>query len=353
VRTLALDDPELLLQRYKPPLIIDEVQHAPGLLSHLKPLVDRSGKMGEYWLSGSQHFPLMEQVSEALAGRKGIVELLGMSQAEELRIRSADDPFRPDRAAEDTTRTGLDLPRVFERIVRGSLPRLLHTDAPPVEAYHDAYLQTYIERDVRAMQNIADLAAFRRFIKLAAARIGQLLNVSDLARDTGISVSTARNWLSLLQATFQVVLLPPYFENIGKRQIKTPKLYFADTGIACFLAGWRTAETAASGAMAGALFENYVVVEVLKSYRHRGRTAPLYFFRTKEKQEVDLLIAEDGLLFPIEIKLTASPGTRDLAGIRALRRSGAPLGPGAVVCLAQQRVPLDASVDIVPIGEIG
>lgn len=291
-----------------------------------------------------------------LAGRVGIIEILGLSHAEEHRVPPASEPFRPDRAAaagaDDTPRPRLALLDLFERIVRGSFPRFVHPDAPPIEAFYGSYIQTYIERDVRAMLNIVNLAAFQRFLRLAAARAGQLLNFSKLAVDARISVSTAREWLHLLEATYQVFLLRPYYRNLGKRQIKTPKLYFRDTGLACHLAGWRTAETAASGAMAGQLLECYVVSELLKSYQHRGRQAPIWFYRTKDKQEVDLVIEEDGRLFPMEVKLTASPDRRDLRGIAALERTGAELGQGALVCLVEEPFALSRAVEALPVSSL-
>lgn len=350
-RSMAVDDPDLFLQRHPPPLVLDEIQHAPGLLARLKPVVDRAGTNGLYWVTGSQHLPLMKGVSESLAGRVGIAALMGLSLAEERGQPLPDLPFRPDRLAVPSPPAVPLLP-LFDRIVRGSYPRFAQPAPPPLQAFYDAYVQTYVERDVLSLLRVADLAAFRRFLRLCAARTGQLLNLSDLARDAGIAPSTAAEWLHLLEATAQVYLLRPYFENLSKRQLKTPKLFFCDTGMACFLAGWRTAETAASGAMAGALLETHVVSEVLRSWRHRGQEPPLWFWRTKDGQEVDLILAEDGRLFPIEVKLTASPGAADLRGIRALARSGAALGPGAVVCLTPEPFALDRTVEAVPVGSL-
>jgi len=347
----ANEDPALFLQRYPPPLVVDEVQHAPQLLAALKPVVDKSGAMGDYWLSGSQQFPLMREVSESLAGRVGIVELGGLSQAEEAGVERAELPFRPDRAGDARAGPRTLLP-LFERLLRGSFPRFVRPDPPPIDTFYGTYLATYVERDVRSMLSVSNLAAFRRFLRLAAARVGQLLNYSDLARDAGVAPSTAREWLHILEATYQVYLLRPYFENVGKRQIKTPKLYFRDPGLAAYLTHWTSAETAAAGAMAGPLFECYVIAEILKSYQHRGREAPIFFYRTKERQEVDVLIAEDGKLFPLEIKLKATPTRADLRGIRALQRTGAPLGPGAVLCLTQEPYPLATDVDALPASAI-
>jgi predicted AAA+ superfamily ATPase len=348
-RALALEDPNLFLQRYPPPVTIDEVQHAPELLGRIKPVVDRSSQMGDFWLTGSQQFPLMQSVSESLAGRVGVINMIGLSRAEENGARVPAEAFRPDRVGSPGDESSFELLDVFERIVRGQMPRQAHADAPPMEQFWGAYLQTYIERDVRSLLNIANLAAFQRFLRVSAARVGQLLNYSDLARDTGIAVSTAREWLHLLETTHVVTLLRPYFKNLTKRQIKTPKLYFTDTGLVAYLTGWRSAETAASGAMAGALFECYVLAEILKSYWHRGREAPIWYFRTKEKKEVDLVIEEDGLLFPVEVKLTASPSRKHLTGISSLQATGASLGRAALVCLVRESVPLADAIDAVPI----
>ncbi|MBN2494442.1 MAG: ATP-binding protein [Deltaproteobacteria bacterium] len=349
-RNLALEDPSLFFSSYPPPLTVDEIQHAPGLLSALKPVVDRAKTMGGYWITGSQPLALMRSVSESLAGRVAVVDLLGLSQAEEQGATSAPGPFRPDRVSRSSRGIRWDLISLFERIVRGSFPRLAHPDAPPMQSFYGSYVQTYIERDIRSLLNISNLATFQRFIRIAASRVGQLLNYSDIGRDAGVSVSTAKEWLHLLEATGQIFLLRPYFENIGKRQIKTPKLYFSDTGLVCYLAGWRSAQTASAGAMAGALLENYCVSEIIKSYRHRGQEAPVWFYRNKEKQEVDLIIAEDGLLFPVEVKLTASPQRKHLTGIRALESTRAELGKGALLCLVDEPVPLDERTDAVPVG---
>jgi uncharacterized protein len=350
-RRLALEDPVLFFQTYPPPMVIDEIQQAPGLLSQLKAVVDRSGKKGLYWLTGSQHFPLMRGVSESLAGRVGLCRLLGLSAAEEAELVPGKTAFGPDQFRGRAKLEEGGSVAVFKRIARGAFPRFIHDDAPPASVYHSSYLQTYIERDIRAMQNLADLAAFERFLRMAAARVGQVLNLSDIGRDTGVTVPTVKEWLALLQATFQVYLLQPYFPNIGKRQIRSPKLYFLDTGLACHLTGWPDGETAFRGAMAGALFENYVVGEVIRSYWHRGEEAPIWYWRTKEKKEVDVLLELGGRLHPVEVKLTGSPGRRDLAGIRSLS-SSIETGPGAIVCMTEESSPLSDDVTAIPVTAI-
>lgn len=351
-RALARDEPELFLQRFPPPVCIDEIQQAPQLFPALKADVDRRSGHGHYWLSGSQQFSLMSGVAESLAGRVAILELFGFSQAEEAG-KLGGPAFRPDRLEALETRGPEGLLPTFERIVRGAYPRFLQPDAPPIEVFYGSYIQTYIERDVRSLLNIENLPAFRRFLRIAAARVGHLLNFSDLARDTGVAVNTAKSWIALLEATYQVVLLRPYFENLGKRQVKTPKLYFLDTGLVCHLTGWTNAKAASAGAMAGSLLESYALAELIKSYRHRGREAPIWFYRTKEQQEVDFLIAEDGAIFPIEVKLTATPSRRDLRGITSLGKHGASLGPGAVLCMTESPFPITGEVEALPISMIG
>ena len=351
-RTLAGEDPELFLQRYPAPLAIDEVQHVPALLDRLKARVDQLGQNGSYWLTGSQAFSLMSGVSESLAGRVAIVRLAGLSLSELRGKTFGRLPFRPDRLDSNSADSEFGLLEIFEQIVRGSFPRLALPDAPSSETYLDSYVQTYVERDIRSLMNIANLAAFQRFLRLIAARTAQLLNYSDLARDAGIALNTAKEWVALLEATHQVLILRPFYENLSKRQTKTPKLYVVDTGLACHLSGWHSAEAASSGAMAGALFETLVVTELWKSYVHRGRPAPLWFFRNRDKEEVDVIIQDEGLLFPIEVKLTASPNRRDLKGQIALEKTGAKIASGVVICLTKQRYPISPTVEALPVSAI-
>ncbi|MFV2070070.1 MAG: ATP-binding protein [Pirellulales bacterium] len=348
-RQLANEDPVLFFQHYPPPVLVDEIQYVPKLLRQIKVLVDREpNRYGGYWLSGPQQFPLMAGISESLAGRVAVLRLLGLSLLESRGLGLSESvPFLPGQ------RPGLKPPTIpvtafFEHLLRGNFPRMAHPDAPTAELYYGSYLQTYIERDIRSLLHIAKLEAFERFLRLAAARVGQLLNLSDLARDAQIAVSTAREWLELLEATFQIYRLRPYYRNLSKRQIKTPKLYFLDTGLAAYLTGWKTPETAASGAMAGQLFENSVVSELVKSYWHRGRDAPLWFWRTKDKKEIDVILEEGGRLHPLEVKLTGSPTIAMAKHILALRDSEPSIRDGTIVCLAEQSLPLRKGITVLP-----
>ena len=319
-------------------------------MERIKVIVDRRKENGLYWLTGSQYFPLMQGVSESLAGRVAIIRLLGLSQEEEFALTPPDRAYRPDRIEVSQNHRHLTPARVFTRIVRGTFPIFLHKKAPPVQNYYGSYLQTYIERDVRALVNITKLSSFEKFLRLAAARTGQILNLSELARDAEISVSTAGDWISILEASFQIFMLRPYFQNLSKRQIKRPKLYFLDTGLVCYLTGWRTPGVALNGAMAGPLFENYILTEILKSYWHRGQDPSIWFWRTKDRKEVNILLDEDGIIFPVEIKLTMRPQQKMIKNISSLKRLVSNVGKGAIICLAEQRYPLTRDVDITPAG---
>ncbi|MGR3318633.1 MAG: ATP-binding protein [Candidatus Anammoxibacter sp.] len=349
---LAKEDPDLFLERYKPPLIIDEIQYAPGLLQRIKVLVDRSKKNGLYWLTGSQHFELMQGVSESLAGRVAVIKLLGFSQGEENNKKDTGKPFRPDKIVNKPIKNLMKIDDIFKRIVKGTYPRFIHKDSPPVQVFHGSYLQTYVERDVRSLLKVMNLSNFEKFLRLAAARTGQLLNLSGLARDAQISVSTAKEWIGVLEASFQIYLLKPYFNNIGKRQIKSPKLYFLDTGLVCYLTGWHNAEVASRGAMAGNLLENYVIAEIIKSYWHRGLEAPIWFWRTKEGDEVDLIIEEDGKLFPVEIKMSMRPDKDMISGILRLKKICDKVSHASVICLAENQYPFNKDIDIIPVSHI-
>lgn len=348
IRSLARNDPGLFLQQYRPPLLIDEIQHAPQLLPYLKAEVDRHGTMGAYWLTGSQQFHLMKGVSESLAGRVGIVKLLGLSQAEEQAWPFRDRPWRPGRALPQALPAPPTLPQLFRTIVRGAFPRLLRRPAPPLDVFYGSYLQTYIDRDLRDLVKAASLPSFEKFVRVCAARTASLLNLSDLARDSDVSVATAKEWLGLLEMSGHVFLLRPYFRNLTKRLIKAPKLYVLDTGLVCYLTGWRDAVTAARGAMAGPLFETFVVGELLKSYWHRGLEPRLFYVRTKEQVEVDLLLEENGRLYPIEVKLSSRVRPSDAKGLAMLQRTTAALGPGAVIAPTRHPYPLQQHVLVVP-----
>ncbi|GHU43462.1 ATPase [Betaproteobacteria bacterium] len=348
-RNLALNDPALFLQRFAPPVLIDEIQYAPGLMSYIKAIVDeRPEDSGLFWLTGSQQFLLMKGVSESLAGRVGILQLQGFAQGEKF-ARSQCKPFLPTNAWREDARPQ-SLQQTYELIWKGSFPKLYQADTDHWQLFYDAYVQTYVERDIKGLTAISSEMNFLRFVKALAARTGQLLNYADIAADVGISQPTAKSWLSLLVSSGLVYLLQPYSRNVTKRLVKTPKLYFLDTGLACYLTGWKTPEVLEAGAMSGAMFETYVVSEIVKSYWHNGVEASLYFYRDSDGKEVDLLIEEAGTLYPVEIKKKSNPDKRDITAFDTLKALKTPIGAGAVICQAATHLPLAESVHAIPVG---
>lgn len=339
VRKLAVSDPALFLQTYQPPVIIDEFQYAPQLLEHIKLTVDaRPEEMGLYWLTGSQQFQLMKNVGESLAGRVGILSLGGIVQSEELSRKSLDK-------ADDAM-------AIFQRIQRGSYPALVSGRVKDVQVFYGSYVKTYIERDVREITKIADELQFLQFLKVIAARTANLLNLSEVARDVGISQPTARAWLSILESCGLVYLLRPYSANITSRIVKTPKVYFMDTGLCSYLTGWTSAQTLASGAMSGAMLETFVVSEIIRKFWNSGREAPVWFYRDKAGTEIDLLVEQDGVLNPIEIKKSASPSLKDVKAFAKVASEGVKLGNGTLVCLVESPVPLSRNVQVLPVGRL-
>lgn len=353
-RALAQTDPALFLQMHKPPLIIDEVQYAPQLFSYIKIQVDKIKQAGMYWLTGSQKFSLMKNVTESLAGRIAILDLLGLSQAEVNDRASQVMPFLPTPEwlahASQYANKSMTLTDVYQAIWQGSYPKVLLDKHISRDIFYNSYVQTYLQRDVHDLLNTRQDRAFRLFLRAIAARTGQLLNYSDLARDVDIDHKTAKTWLSVLEASGMIYLLQPYHNNISKRLLKTPKIYFLDTGLCSFLTQWPSPESLEAGAMSGAILETYVVTEILKSYWHLGKTAYFYYYRDTDQREIDLLIEEGDTLYPIEIKKTAMPSHLTMRPSALLQKSGKTVGHGAVICLREQPIALSTDVDAIPIG---
>lgn len=333
----ARNDPKGFLERYKPPVLIDEVQYAPELFPYIKIRVDEKRKddhehsSGMYWLTGSQQFQMMKGVTESLAGRIGIVDMLGLSEDELQRRPSM--PFLPDREFQ-VQRADLDTPALYRQIWQGSYPEIQGVNAALRDAFYASYLRTYLERDVRTLENVTDLDRFLRFIRSTAARTGQLLNYSDIARDADVSVMTVKSWMSILRASGLVYLLEPYSNNLTSRLVKTPKLYMLDTGLCAYLTQWPDSKVLEAGAMAGAIFESWCFAEILKSYYHHGKSRPSFFFyRDRDQKEIDLVIEEAGTLYPIEFKKSSSPSPDDCRHFEVLERFGKPVGMGALISM--------------------
>lgn len=352
VRAAAAADPRGFLALYPPPVIFDEVQYAPELLPYVKERIDaRRDEAGQYVLTGSQNLLLMERVTESLAGRAAVLRLLPMTRREIARTPAAPLPW--ETGGEARAHAGTSYLDVWAECVRGGYPELAADPGRDLALWHAGYVQTYLERDVRNLRQIGDLALFQTFLRTLAARSGQLLNLSGLARDLGMAVNTAKAWLSVLEATFQVVVVRPYFANVGKRLVKTPKVYFTDTGTLCYLAGLRNEREAATGPMAGPVFETAVVTEVLKTLTHRGEEPRLYFWRTQTGVEVDLVVDLGQRLIPIEVKASATPRPAMAGGIRTFREDlGERVGPGYVIHPGDVTLPLGAGVTALPWGEM-
>ncbi len=350
LRDLARSDPELFLQQYPAPVIIDEVQYAPQLLPYIKIRIDEDRRNGQYFLTGSQMFRRMKNVSESLAGRAGILSLYALSRAEI--YGTEETPFLPsDRLPlkhDETVTT------VFDRIFRGSMPQMVIDPDLSPEAFFGEYMQTYMERDIRELIEIKNESKFLKFISCAAARTGQELNLSDIGKDVGIDGKTADSWLSLLVTSGLVYLLQPYSANTIKRIIRRPKLYFMDTGLACYLSLWNDPRVLENSAMAGAMFETYVVSEIIKEYSNKGMDvrSRLTYYRDNNGREIDLMIIENGAAYPVEIKKSADPGRDALKNFSVLDQLPNRRGEGAVICLSPVSYPLDGMNRVIPVGMI-
>lgn len=351
---LARDEPKLFLERFKTPILIDEIQYAPQLLPYIKMDVDNNHKPGQYWLTGSQQFQLMQNVSESLAGRVGILNLLGLSQWEIHNQSKLDLPFLPgdpNLQKKISKMPALSLENIYQKIWMGSFPAIASTSKADKDLFFSAYVQTYLQRDVRDLAQVGDESAFLRFLRVTAARSGQLLNIADVARDTDVSPNTAKHWLSILQTSGIIYLLEPYHNNLTQRLVKAPKLYYIDTGLCSYLTQWSDSKTLEAGAMSGAILETYIVIEILKSYWHNGLQAPLYFYRDKDKKEIDILIVKDQKIHPVEIKKTGSPSKTAIKNFGVLNKFEG-ISKGAVICLVDTPIPINSNVDAIPIGLI-
>lgn len=336
-----------------PPVFVDEIQKAPGLFSQIKMIIDQNHEKGQFFMCGSQQFQMMKGVSESLSGRIGLVTLLGFSLREKYGINN-NIPFLPTDAYFDERKKALadiSYDDIWSIIHRGSMPELSENTDFDWQMFYGAYVRTYIERDVRELSEVGDIVKFTRFMTAAAATTGQLVNLSSLARDVGISQPTAERWLSILVASNIVYLLKPYSNNITKRAIKTPKLYFLDTGLAAYLTKWNSPDVLKSGAMAGAFFESFVISEIIKSYYNKGIIEPpIYFYRDKDMNEIDLVIEENGTLYPLEMKKHADPQKKDMYAFDLIDKiPGVKRGSGGIICMYDKLVTLKDSDRVIPI----
>ena len=352
----AIEEPATFFKDNKPPVFVDEIQYAPNLFPYIKMQVDVKQGKGLFYLSGSQQFKLMKNVGESLAGRLGVLNLLGFSMREYQQC-SFNEAFLPTQeyfASRKAALKPLSYDGLWKLIHRGSMPDLLLNEDFDWQLFYASYVKTYIERDVRELTRVGDEVKFIKFMIATASVTGQLLNLTSLARDVGISVATAERWLSLLVTSNIVYLLRPYANNVLKRAVKTPKLYFLDTGLAAYLTKWTTAAVLKNGAMAGAFFETFVIAEIIKSYYNQGiAEPPLYFYRDKEQQEIDLLIENNRVLYPLEMKKHADPKASDIKACAVLDNiPGMQRGSGGVICTYDKLVTLKDNDKVIPIAYI-
>lgn len=354
LRELAKTDPKMFFQLYQPPLLIDEVQYAPELFPYIKIMVDERHQPGDFWLTGSQLFKMMDGVQESLAGRVALLHLSPLSQSEIMK-RPPEPPFSlelPLLSERQNGRQMLNTPEVFQHIHQGGMPALVTGTYSNASIFYSSYIDTYMERDVRRLSNDIDSLKFLRFLRSVAARTSQQVNYKGIADDAEIDQTTAKNWLHVLEALGIIFLLEPYSNNVLKRTVSTPKLYFYDSGIVCYLTRWSSPETAMEGAMSGALLENYTVAEIIKTYQNAGQEPFLYYYRDKDAREIDLILEQDGKLFPIEIKKMASPPKKLTKVFDLIDKSPLQRGTGAILCMADQLGAFDQNNLIVPISLI-
>ncbi|NLC44906.1 MAG: ATP-binding protein [Clostridiales bacterium] len=363
IEYVTLDDPLLLASAIEqsgtffkdnpPPLFVDEIQYAPNLFPQIEIIIDRDKKKGQFYMSRSQQFHMMKNVSESLAGRLGLLTLLGLSMREKLGIDFTESFLPTDDyfAIRRQDKKGPSYDDVWYNIHRGSMPELYANKDFDWQMFYGAYVRTYIERDVRELTQVGDEVKFLHFMTVAASRIGQLLNLASLSRDVGISQPTAERWMSILVSSNIVYLLQPYSNNITNRTVKTPKLYFLDTGLAAYLTKWNTPDVLKNGAMAGAFFETFVISEIIKSYYNKGiLELPLYFYRDKNMNEIDLLIEDNGILYPLEMKKHADPQKKDIAAFNQLDKiPSVKRGPGGVICLYDNLITLKDNDRVIPV----
>ena len=345
----AIEDPALFLKTHKPPIIIDEVQYAPNLLRNIKMHVDKYEGKGMFYLTGSQQFNLMKDVSESLAGRVGIVNLLGLSLREIKEIDFNDSFIPTDEYIENRKKYDINISydEIWEIIHKGSMPAM-YQEENDFDMFYGTYVSTYIERDVRSLTQVGDTLSFLKFMIALASRIGQILNLNSIATEIGITVPTAQRWLSILVSSNIVYILEPYYNNVMKRALKTPKIYFLDTGLAAYLTKWKTKDALEAGMMSGNFFENFVIVEIIKSYYNKGELRPpIYYYRDKEKREIDLIIEQNGKLYPIEIKKSANPSKDMIQNFKVLEKVKE-VGEGAVICMYDDVIYLDEKNKVIP-----
>lgn len=349
-RSLAKSDPVLFFQTYKPPIIIDEIQKAPELFEQIKIICDESEERGLFWLTGSQQYQMMKNIRETLAGRIGILELYSLSKNE---VEGIAFPNEMDfslsclQERQSFTKKN-DIIQVFEHIWRGGMPDVIEADAEQRQEYFNSYIETYLMRDIAEEGGITDTVRFYKFMKACAALTAEQVNYKTLADSAEISQPTAKEWLRLLQGLGVVYLLQPYANNELRRLVKTPKLYFCDTGLCAYLSMWLTRDTLMNGAASGHYFENYVVIELLKNFAYAPSGVNLTYYRDSNAKEIDVFVEENGIIHPLEIKKSANPDRREVKKYELLDKVKLERDNGGIVCMCEEVIPIDAKNCFIP-----
>ena len=345
LRQSAKEDPEKFLQTYSPPVLIDEVQYAPELFPYIKIIVDKKKKNGQFWLTGSQNFTMMKNVTESLAGRAAIIRMNNLSRSEIQNEQIFPIDFNIEKLIErNKSKKDIDTIEIFENIFRGFYPKLWIEKDIDIKLFYNSYIDTYITRDLRTLKNIESETSFINFLKIVACRTATNVNYETLANEANITAPTAKAWLSLLISSGLVLLIEPYLSNILKRIVKSPRMYMTDTGLVCNLMGWENPAVIENSYMSGAIFETYIVNEIYKNIVNRGDKPNLYFYRNNSKEEIDLIIEKNGIIHPIEIKKSANP-KNPLKNFKAIEGN---IGTGYVYCLCNDIVPISKKDYLVP-----
>lgn len=349
-RELAQTDPALFFQTYKSPILIDEVQHAPQLFEQIKLMCENTEETGQFWLTGSQQYNMMKHVRETLAGRIGILQLYSLSQREKKGVffdNLLDFSYDTLKERQEMLPAN-DITKVFEHIWRGGMPQVLEADEEMRQEYYSSYVDTYLMRDVAELGGITDSAKFMKLLRACAALTAEPVNYATLAQAADISQPTAKDWVRLLESLGVIYLLAPYSNNELKRLVKTPKLYFCDTGLCAYLSMWLTRDTLMNGAASGHYFENYVVIELLKNYAYGKTKAVLCYYRDSNAKEIDVFVELNGFVHPLEIKKSATPDRKEVKKYELLDKASIPRGCGGIVCMCDNPVPIDEKNLFIP-----
>lgn len=352
-REMAKNDPKLFLQLHKPPVFIDEVQYAPELFPYIKIYVDEHQQAGDFWLTGSQIFKFMDGVQESLAGRVCLLHMSPLSQAEACGCTS--EPFTVDferLLMRSKAVAPASIQKIFERIWRGGMPAIVSGVKKEQAAVYSSYISTYIDRDVKEIADRVDSFKFLNFVTVVATLTSQMMNYKTIADAVEISVPTVKNWLNILERLGIIFYLHPYSNNLLKRMVTKPKLYFYDSGLVAYLTKWTDSETLMNGAMSGAILENFVVSEIVKSYQNAGLEPFIYYYRDKDNKEIDIVLERNGTLYPLEVKKTMMPDKRWTNVFGVLDKTSLKRGTGGILCLSDKFTAFDRDNLIIPVWEI-